>query len=395
MSLPLRGVKVVEFGHLIAGPTAGMVLGDLGADVVKIEPLIGESMRWQPGKAMIYYLNRNKRGMALDLSSAAGKDVFLALVDRSDILIENYGPGAIERLGLGYEQLRARNPRIILCSVKGFLPGPYYQRRSMDEIAQMMGGLAYMTGVPGKPQRAGTSVSDSSAGLFSVIGVLGALRERDLTGVGQHLTVGLYEAVVFLIGQYIATYLVTGQRPLPLPAYPMGPRFRWAIYDLFECRDGKGVFIGIPTDRDWENFTRVFGMQALQDDARLATMDGRIAAREWLIPAVEQLLASFSSDEVMARLEAIKVPFGAYNTPADLLDDPQMLVDGRLLQVRDTEANRVYSLPSLPLESTAYRIQVRSDPPRCGEHSVEILHELGYSEQAVQDLQAAGVIGTA
>jgi crotonobetainyl-CoA:carnitine CoA-transferase CaiB-like acyl-CoA transferase len=387
MALPLRDIRVVELGHLIAGPTAAMVLADMGADVIKIEPLEGESMRHSQGNAgSIYFFNRNKRGLAMDLRTESGREIFLALVARSDVVIENYGPGALERLDLGYERLLKINPRLILCSVKGFLPGPYYHRRSMDEIAQMMGGLAYMTGVPGKPQRAGTSVSDSTSGLFGVVGVLAALHERELTGKGQHLTVGLYEAVVFLIGQYIATYQVTGQRPLPLPAYPMGPRFRWAIYDLFECSDGKGVFIGIPTDRDWQNFTEAFGMDELRNDARLQTMDGRIAARDWLIPNVEQTLANFTSADVMERLDRLKIPFGPFNTPADLLEDPQMLVDGRLLDVQDTEGGRTLSLPNLPFESTAYQKTIVREPPRTGEHTAEVLRELGYTEAAIQEL---------
>lgn len=393
MGLPLSGIKVLELGHLIAGPTAAMVLADLGADVIKIEPLDGESMRFSSGNVgSIFYFNRNKRGLALDLRSPAGQEILLALVGRVDVVIENYGPGALERMGFGYERLKEVNPGLVLCSVKGFLPGPYYHRRSMDEIAQMMGGLAYMTGVPGRPQRAGTSVSDSTSGLFGVIGILAALLDRAQTGRGQHVTVGLYEAVVFLIGQYIATHQATGQPVLPLPAYPLGPRFRWAIYDLFPCRDGKGVFIGIPTDRDWQSFCETFGLTELGADPRLATMDGRVEARDWLLPALEAVLATMTSQEVMARLETIRVPFGPFNSPGDLLDDPQLLTDGRLLEVQDTAGGRTYRLPNTPFESNEYEKQVYRQPPQVGEHGVEILHELGYGDDAIQDLIVKRVV---
>ena len=281
---PLAGIRVLEFTHMVAGPSAGLILADLGADVIKIEPTPhGDKTRGLTGAGIGFFaiMNRNKRSVMLDLKSAAGREEVYAVVRTADVVLENFRPGAMDKLGYGAEALRAVNPQLIYASVKGFLSGPYEQRVALDEVVQMMAGLAYMTGLPGRPLRAGSSVIDIMSGMFAVIAILAALRERERTGQGQHVASGLYETCALLMAQHMMQASMTG-RPVP----PMSVRQpAWGVYDVFECADGQ-LFLGVVTDTQWRSFCEGFGLSELGSDPRLTTNNDRRLHREWVIPAL-------------------------------------------------------------------------------------------------------------
>ena len=391
--LPLAGIRVLELSHTVMGPTAGLVLADLGADVIKIEPApAGDQTRRLPGFAAGFfdYFNRNKRSLALDLKTPEGPGLLRRLVAGADVLIENYGPGTMERLGCGYEQLTAANPRLVYCALKGFLSGPYESRPALDEIVQFMAGLAYMTGPPGRPLRAGTSVVDITGALFGVIGVLAALRERERTGRGQLVRSALFEATAFLVGQHMATEAATGEPPPPMPAR-LGA---WAIYQTFPTADGDQLFLGITSDRHWQRFCAAFERPDLLADPRLATNADRVAARPWLVPLVAAIAAGHTKAELARRLEQAEVPFAPVGTPSDLFDDPHLLASGGLLDVIMPGERRA-RLPALPVELDGRRPLVRRQPPGVGEHSREVLRELGVGEDELADLERRGIVTAA
>jgi crotonobetainyl-CoA:carnitine CoA-transferase CaiB-like acyl-CoA transferase len=298
---PLAGLKVVEFTHMVMGPAVGHVLASLGAEVVRVEPIGGDATRRLLGSGAGYFpmYNRHKDSICLDLKSDEGLAVAKQLAGQADILIENFRPGALDRLGLGYEALSVENPRLIYCSEKGFLPGPYENRTALDEVAQMMGGLAYMTGPPGKPLRAGSSVIDVTGGMFGVIGVLAAVEERHRTGRGQKVVSSLFETTVYLVGQHMAQMAVTGQAAAPMPARISA----WAIYDVFETADDERVFIGVVTDSLWEKFCALFGLDALWADESIRKNNDRVLARDRIMPHVRALIKTFTRDDVIAKLD--------------------------------------------------------------------------------------------
>src|SRR5512140_539744 len=294
--LPLAGVRVVEFAHMVMGPTCGLVLADLGAEVIKIEPVSGDATRWLPGSGAGFFamFNRNKKSIALDVKSAAGREIVLKLAATADILTENFKPGTMARLGFDYARLSKLNPRLIYVSHKGFLPGPYEARTALDEVVQMMGGLAYMTGPEGRPLRAGTSVNDMMGGMFGAIGAMAALRERDRTGLGQEVQSGLFENNVFLVGIHMLQYAVTG-----IPAPPMPSRISaWGIYDVFTVKDNASIFLAVVSDPQWATFCDAFDMADLKADPRLATNRDRVHAREWMMPILRERLSAIDIDVV-------------------------------------------------------------------------------------------------
>ncbi|MFN7053923.1 CaiB/BaiF CoA transferase family protein [Hyphomonas sp.] len=388
---PLSGLKVLEFTHMVMGPAAGLVLADLGAEVIKVEPIGGDKTRRLRGSGAGYFpmYNRNKKSLALDLKSAEGKAIALALVDEADVFIENFRPGALDALGFGYGDLSARNPRLIYCSEKGFLDGPYAHRTALDEVAQMMGGLAYMTGPPGRPLRAGASVIDVTGGMFGAIGVLAALQERHTTGRGRQITASLFETTVFLVGQHIAQYAVTGAPAAPMPARVSA----WAVYDVFEVQDDERVFVGVVSDGQWTAFCKAFNLDDWGADASLASNNDRVARRDILLPRLRTLFAGYTKDALMQKLEKIGLPFAPIQKPEDLLDDPHLLAGGGLLDMQLPEGPRV-ALPALPVSIDGQRPGLTIDPPRIGAHSEEILAHLGHSREAIADLVRRGLVQT-
>ena len=391
-SLPLEGLRVLELGHIVAGPTASLILADLGADVVKIEhPDGGDQARRMPGAGSGYYFfNRNKRSVAIDLKSPRGRALFLTLLRSSDVCLDNYAPGALERLGLGFDMLAAENPRLVYMAIKGFLPGPYEHRPSLDELAQMMGGLAFMTGPPGRPLRAGASIIDIGAASYGVIGILAALYQRAETGRGQMLTSGLFETSVFWVGQWMARAVATGQPSRPMAEIGQSLRMGWGIFHLFATADDEQVFIGVTSNAHWERFCAAFGLQPLFADERLSTNEKRVASQEWMLPHIREAVARYTSAELQRALELASVPYAPLRRPDQLLDDPHLKESGQLLPV-PMEDGRIGNLPKLPFASTAYDFTLRLPPPKLGEHTREVLAEAGLDAAEIDALIAAKV----
>jgi len=342
---PLAGLKVVEFTHMVMGPAAGAVLAALGAEVTRVEPEGGDHTRNLIGSGAGYFpmYNRHKNSVFLDLKSPDGLAEAKRLAAEADILIENFRPGALDRLGLDYETLAAANPRLIYCTLKGFLPGPYEHRTALDEVAQMMGGLAYMTGPPGRPLRAGTSVIDAAGGMFGVIGILAALEERHRTGRGQKIQSALFETTVWLVGQHMAQKAVTGKAADPMPARISA----WAIYDVFETQD-EPIFVGVVTDALWEKFCTLFGLDDLWADETLRKNNERVQARERLLPIIRAMFGRMTRAEAIAKLEGSGLPFAPIGRPEDLFDDPHLQASGGLQAVTLPDG-RETMLPALPL----------------------------------------------
>ncbi|MEM9533272.1 MAG: CaiB/BaiF CoA-transferase family protein [Pseudomonadota bacterium] len=385
--LPLQGVTVVEFSHMVMGPVMGLVLADLGADVVKIEPTGGDKTRRLRGSGAGYFAmyNRNKRSLCLDLKSEQGKAIARQLVARADVLLENFRPGAMEKLGFGYEHLAQDNPRLIYCSARGFLAGPYEHRTALDEVTQMMGGLAYMTGPPGRPLRAGASVIDVTGGMFGAIGVLAALKEREHTGKGQQVTSALFETTAFLVGQHMAQMAVTGT-----PAQPMPVRVSaWAVYDIFESGSGEQVFVGVVSDGQWQTFCRHFGLDDLADDPELKENGNRVGKRDVILPRVQARFREMDQQTLLAELEQCGVPFAHIGKPEDLFDDPHLNASGGLLDIELPEGGET-RLPALPVQFGSDRLGLRRPVPKPGDDGLDVLRSLGLSDEQIQDLVRDG-----
>jgi crotonobetainyl-CoA:carnitine CoA-transferase CaiB-like acyl-CoA transferase len=389
-ALPLDGVRVVEFSHMVMGPTCGLILADLGADVIKIEPApAGDNTRRLVGSGAGFFaiFNRNKRSLALDLKSAKGLELAKRLIRRADVLTENFRPGALAGLGLGYDALKADNPGLVYCSLKGFLSGPYESRSALDEVVQMMGGLAYMTGPPGQPLRAGASVNDIMGGMFAAIGILAALRERAATGRGQLVQSALFENNVFLVAQHMAQFAVTGQAAAPMPQRISA----WAVYDVFATSDGEQVFVGVVTDTQWRAFCETFALPELLADSSLATNTQRVEARAWLIPRLREVFLTRTRAEIISGCEQARLPFAPITKPEELFDDPHLASPGAMVEVSLADG-RTTRVPALPLEMNGRRFGRRLDIPRVGEHGAVIAQELGYTPEAIMALAEEGVL---
>jgi crotonobetainyl-CoA:carnitine CoA-transferase CaiB-like acyl-CoA transferase len=386
--LPLEGVRVIEFAHMVMGPSCGLALADLGAEVIKVEPLAGDNTRRleAAGAGFFPVFNRNKKSLAVDLHKPEGRDLVLKLLKKADVLTENFRPGALDKLGFSFHALKAHNPRLIYCSLKGFLKGPYQHRLALDEVTQMMGGLAYMTGLPDRPLRAGSSVIDIMGGTFAALGVVCALRERERTGRGQEVTSALFESTAYLVAQHMAQYELTGEAPLPMSV----KRPAWGVYDICETAGGGRLFVGVVTDTQWEVFCREFEANDLGSDARLDSNAKRVRERAWLIPRVNEITRKHTLAELSAKLEAIGLPFAPIAKPWDLLDDAHLNASEGLLSTNiDSKTIRV---PALPLALGGKRLAKRTDPPRIGEHGRELLAGLGYGPAEIDALAAQRVV---
>ncbi len=385
---PLAGLKVAEFTHMVMGPTAGLLLADLGADVIKIEPLAGDNTRRLKGSGGGYFAmyNRNKSSVCLDLKSPQGINLAKDIVTSSDILIENFRPGAMDKLGLGYATLSESNPGLIYLSLKGFLSGPYEHRTALDEVAQMMGGLAYMTGLPDRPMRAGSSVIDISGGMFGVIGVLSALQERHSTGKGKHVTSSLFETTAFMVGQHIAQQGVLGEEPPPMSVR----RSAWSIYDIFTAGDGARIFVGVVSDSLWQRFCAEFHFIEWAADPQLKSNNQRVHHRDNLIPTIQALFDTLNKDQLMQRLDNAGIPFAPINKPIDLTDDPHMNAGG-LLSITLSNGEKI-KLPALPIEFDGEKPDLQRDLPAPGAGAREYLEKLGLQKDQITQLIADGVM---
>ena len=392
MRLPLSGIRVLELGHTVMGPTCGLVLADLGAEVYKVERTgKGDDTRWLKGFGAGFFtqFNRNKKSLAIDLKSPKGRDLLLRMVEHIDVVIENFGPGTVERLGIGFESCSRVNPQVIYCSLKGFMPGPYEKRPALDEVVQMMGGLAYMTGPSGRPLRAGASVTDIMGGSFGAIGILAALYERRFTGKGRKVQATLFESVAFMMGQHMAIAAITGEPPPPMPERGRA----WAIYDLFETADDEFVFVGITSDRHWNRFCETFGFADWAEDARLATNQDRIEARQWFLPLLQKRLKTLSKTELMRMAESAGIPFAPVARPQDLFDDEHLNAANGLVNTR-LPGGDMGKLPRLPLRLDGRVLDLRCHPPSIGNGTKELLKTIGLSDTGISELLADNTVQT-
>ena len=388
-ALPLRGIKVLELSHMIMGPVTGMILADLGAEVIKVEPIDGDRTRLLKGSGIGYFpvFNRNKQSLAVDLKSPEGVAVVRRLALEADMLLENFRDDSLVQYGLDYASLTAENPKLIYISLKGFLSGPYKQRTALDEVVQMMGGLAYINGGENAPRRVAPSANDILGGTFGVVGALAALNDRHATGKGAHIRAGLFEANLVLVAQFVAQYQLTGIAPRPMGAERKPP---WGVYDIFDTADGR-VFVAVVSDAQWRSFARAFLPPEWAADTRLATSVQREAARSWLVPGVAAVLKVWKTEELCAALEKAGLSYGPIRQPHELLEDAHLLAGGALLKTALPGGEEI-SAAALPIEFDGLKAGKRSDPPQVGGQTRAILQGLGMSEAQIAALMATGVV---
>ena len=390
-SRPLKGVRVVEFSHMVMGPTCGLVLADLGADVVKVEPAPdGDKTRSLPGSGAGFFgtYNRNKRSISVNLKSAEGLEFATNLVRASDVLLENFGAGVLDRLGLGYDAMQEINPRLVYCALKGFLSGPYEQRAALDEVVQMMGGLAYMTGPEGRPLRAGASINDVMGGLFGVISIQAALLERQRTGKGAFVRSGLFENNVFLVAQHMVQYRQTG-----VPAAPMPERISaWAVYDVFDTSDNEKIFVGVVSDKQWKQFCNAFSLSDLLQNKELQTNAERVLCRDAFMPRLRKMFLGRELSQVIMICDRIGLPFAPILRPDQLFDDPHVNHPGATVEITLSNGMRA-KVPAIPVEYNGFRPGLHRGLPQIGEHNDDVANELGYSDEDLKRLRP--FLGTA
>ncbi len=392
--LPLTGLRVVEFTHMVMGPTCGLVLADLGAEVIKVEPVEGDRTRHLLGAGAGFFpmFNRNKKSIAINLHTPEGVAIAHKLVASADVVAENFRPGMMEKYGLDYASLSVDNPRLIYASLKGFLPGPYELRTALDEVVQMMGGLAYMTGRPGDPLRAGTSVNDIMGGMFGAIGIMAALIERGITGQGQEVQSALFENNIFLVGQHMLQYAITGVAAAPMPERISA----WALYDVFTVKNGEQIFLAAVSDAQWKVFCKAMGFDDLLTRPELATNNERVRVRATLLAELRPRLAAYTAEELAAIFERNGLPFAPIVKPEDLFDDPHLQATGGLAEIRLTDGERAGQTARaalLPLTLTGERLGVRIHPPKLGEHTEELLASMGYDDAAIGKLLKLKAVG--
>ena len=392
-TLPLTGLRVVEFTHMVMGPTCGMVLADLGAEVIKVEPIEGDRTRHLLGAGAGFFpmFNRNKKSIAIDLRQPDGAALARRLAASADMVAENFKPGTMAKYGLDYASLSQTDPRLIYVSHKGFLPGPYDHRTALDEVVQMMGGLAYMTGRPGDPLRAGSSVNDIMGGMFGAIGAMGALIQRGITGRGQEVQSALYENNVFLMGQHMLQYAITGRAAAPMPDRISA----WGIYDIFTVKDGEQIFLAAVSDAQWLTFCDALGLADLRDLPQYANNNLRVQGRASLMPVLRERLIAWRAAELAALFEGVGLPFAPIRRPEELYDDEHLRATGGLADITLPDGERAgqsVGTALFPVTMGGQRLGVRLDPPTRGQHTTELLAALGYNEAQVADFLARQVV---
>jgi crotonobetainyl-CoA:carnitine CoA-transferase CaiB-like acyl-CoA transferase len=345
--LPLAGVRVVEMTHMVMGPTCGMILAQLGAEVIKVEPPAGDKTRSLGGMGTSFFplFNRGKRSVVLDFAKAEDRETMARLLASADVFLENFRDGQLEKQGLGADELRQNYPHLIVAGHKGFLSGPYEHRPALDEVVQMMSGLAAMTGTSARPQRVGSSANDIMGGMFGVISILAALYQKRSGAKGTDIRIGLFENCLFLVAQHMVEYEMTGNKPRSMPER----EHAWPIYDIFETAGGERIFIGVVTEGHWQSFCREFGMMEFLDDPTLRTTTDRILARSRIIPRAAEVIKGWDAAELSAKLDRLNICFSPINRPEDLFNDPHVLRPGGL--VNNFNADGVpFRVPALPIE---------------------------------------------
>lgn len=389
--LPLSGLRVIEFSQMVMGPCCGYILAELGAEVIKVEPLPrGDRTRYLPGLAAGFFIafNRGKKSIAIDMKNPQSLEIARRLIASADVMIENFRPGMMTGLGLDYASVSSLNRRLIYCSLKGFLPGPYERRTALDEVVQMMAGLAYMTGPPGRPLRAGASVNDIMGAMFGVIAIQAALRERDRTGAGQEVQAGLFENNAFLMAQAMLAEAVTGEESVPWSVMERP----WAVYDLFDTADGAKLFLGVVGEGQWKDFCTEFGRDDLLTDTRLQSNADRSAARPWLIPIIADMIRAKQVAELSTIFERLGLPFAPVQKPGDLADDPHLNASDGLIDVALPAGGRAKA-PTLPITLGGRRLRMRADPPAVGADTIAILRDVKFSEAEISQFHKTGAAG--
>jgi crotonobetainyl-CoA:carnitine CoA-transferase CaiB-like acyl-CoA transferase len=373
-NLPLTGVRVVEMTHMVMGPTCGMILAQLGAEVIKVEPPSGDKTRSLGGMGTSFFplFNRGKRSVVLDLNKPADQEIMHRLLASADVFLENFRDGLLDKQGLGADELKRKHPHLIVAGHKGFLSGPYEHRPALDEVVQMMSGLAVMTGTKAKPQRVGSSANDIMGGMFGAIAILAALYQKRGGGAdGAGIRIGLFENCLFLVAQHMVEYEMTGNRPRSMPER----EHAWPIYDIFDTVGGERIFIGVVTEGHWQSFCKEFGLKELLDDPALHSTTDRILARGRIIPRVAEVIKRWELAELSATLDRLNICFSPINRPEDLFDDPHVLRDGGL--VNATNANgAAFRVPALPVEWNGGSIGDGLKVPALGADTAAILSEL-------------------
>ncbi|SMX51084.1 CaiB/BaiF CoA transferase family protein [Actibacterium lipolyticum] len=374
VDLPLSGVRVVEMSHMIMGPSCGMFLGFLGAEVIKVEPPEGDKTRNLTGMGAGFFptFNRGKKSVTLDLKADEGRDTLKALLATADVFVENFRDISLAKMGFAPDKLRQAFPSLIVASCKGFLHGPYENRTAMDEVVQMMTGMAHMTGPTGRPLRIGSSANDIMGGLFGAFSVLAALIQRQRTREGAALRVGLFENCLLLVAQHMVQFDIEGTEAPPMPER----EFSWPVYDIFKTAEGRPIFIGAVTEGQWAKLCDVLGLDQLLADARLQTRVDQIAARDWTLPIIEKAVAGRGYDDLLDAFEQTGIPFSPIARPKEMYDDPHVNREGGLFTSHYAD-KKDFRAPGLPIEMNGRPMVAENvDLPSVGQHTDEILGAL-------------------
>jgi len=384
---PLRGIRVADFTQVIAGPVCSMLLADMGADVIKIEPLTGDFWRRTVNGSAFINFNRNKRGIAIDLKNPKGYEVVLRLLRQADVLIENFTPGTMAKLNLSYETVSHLNPKIVYCSISGFgQNGPYKDRPGYDPVAQAMSGIMINTGEPDRPPvRVLPTMVDYLAGNHTALAIALALIDREKTGQGKRFDVALLDVAIMQMGQFVTLYTMTGE----LPARMGSGYLAAAPYQAFETRNGY-IMIAVTTDEMWKNLCQALKLDYLWQNPRYATLDGRRQNRPELAAEVSKVTRQYESRELESILVKANVPCGRLMNIDEIIQDPQVQFRNIMADIEYPEKGKVKIIKT-PIHVSGEAPPIRRRPPLLGEHTCEILTEIGYSREEMQELLSEGI----
>ncbi|MBH5390679.1 CaiB/BaiF CoA transferase family protein [Bradyrhizobium diversitatis] len=383
---PLEGIRVVEMSHMVMGPSCGMFLATLGAEVIKVEPVAGDKTRYLSGmgRPLFPLFNRGKKSVRLDTESHSGRTALDALLSTADVFIDNFSSASLAKMGLNADAMRGKFPRLILASHKGFLAGPYEHRTALDEVVQMMTGLAYMTGPTGRPLRVGASVNDIMGGLFGAFTVVASLMERKRTGRARSLRIGLFENALLLVAQHMVQFELEGQEPLPMPERT----FAWPVYDIFQTADNHQIFVAVATERHWRVLCDVLGLVDLAADPTLQTKGDQIKARPLTLPVLTNAIRGTTLDTLRENFEREGIPYSPVARPKDMYSDPHVLRPGGLVESVMPEGG-AFRAPSLPVDVDGLPIGNIGNVPAMGEHTDAILSSLGFDKETIEAASGA------